>query len=96
MKDLRSIADRVKDLIASEACVDEKEVTPDVTLRDDLGMDSLDLVEITMGIEEEILDSDLIPEDEAEGWETVEDVIAYVERRVSAMEPKRAQRKGGR
>lgn len=89
MNDTRTIADRVKDIIATEACVDEAEVTPNASLVDDLGMDSLDLVEMAMALEEEFFDAEAISEDEAEKWKTVEDVIVYVERSASSKEPRK-------
>lgn len=54
--------------------VSEEKLTPKSDLREDLGMDSLDLAEITMELEEELLDSDPIGEDAAERWRTVEDI----------------------
>lgn len=80
MKKKRSIADRVKEIIAVQACVEEKEVMSGANLVDDLGMDLLDLVEMAMNLEEEF-DYDEIRDEDAEKWRTVEDVIGYVEER---------------
>jgi acyl carrier protein len=60
--------------------VDETEVTLGASLRDDLGADSLDCVELVMLVEEEF-DIEIADED-AENWKTVQDVVSYVESRV--------------
>jgi acyl carrier protein len=69
---------KVKAIIATQLMVDEEEVTPKSTLVDDLGADSLDVVEIVVQIEE---DFDLeIPDEEAENFKTVQDVIDGINR----------------
>lgn len=55
---------------------DASEVKPEMTLEGDLCMDSLDLVELVMGLEEEF---DLtISDEDAEQWKTVEDIQVYI------------------
>lgn len=52
-------------------------VTSDASLKDDLGFDSLEIVEITMELEKEFHIS--IRDEDAEKWQTVKDVTAYIE-----------------
>lgn len=74
-------ADRVKRIIAEYLDIDETTLTDATTLRVDLGADSLDLVEITMALEDEF-HIDMIPDDEAERVVTVADAVALVERHI--------------
>ncbi len=71
-----SIEDKVKNIIAEKLSVDLKEVVPEASFVDDLGADSLDLVELIMSMEEEF-DVEISDED-AEKIATVQDAIAYV------------------
>jgi acyl carrier protein len=71
-----SVEERVKKIIAEKLSVDLEEVVPDASFVDDLGADSLDLVELIMSMEEEF-DTDISDED-AEQITTVKDAIAYV------------------
>lgn len=71
-----SIEDKVKKIIAEKLSVDLDEVVPDASFVDDLGADSLDLVELIMSMEEEF-DMDISDED-AEQILTVKDAIAYI------------------
>ena len=70
-----SIEDKVKKIIAEKLSVDLDEVVPEASLVDDLGADSLDLVELIMSMEEEF-DVE-IPDEEAEKLVTVGDAINY-------------------
>jgi acyl carrier protein len=79
----QQIDEQVKEIICVQSLAEEKEVTPDASLRDDLDMDSLDLVEMVMALEEEF-DLTEIPDETAEGFKTVQEVIDYVTKRVSA------------
>ena len=75
--------DRVKQIIAVQLGVNESEVTLDSKLMDDLGADSLDIVELTMQVEEE-WDIE-IPDDDVEKLVdagTVKDVLDYVAAKV--------------
>jgi acyl carrier protein len=56
--------------------VDEEAITPDSLLADDLGMDSLDLVELCIDLEERYALESEIDDEIAEGWQTVGDVVA--------------------
>ena len=71
-----SVEDKVKKLIAEKLSVDVSEVVPEASFADDLGADSLDLVELIMTMEEEF-DIDIRDED-AENLVTVQDAINYI------------------
>ena len=71
-----SVEDKVKKIIAEKLSVDLEEVLPEASFVDDLGADSLDLVELIMSMEEEF-DIDISDED-AETIATVQDAIAYI------------------
>lgn len=70
------IAQKVQDIIAQNLDVDRSAVVPSASFINDLNADSLDIVELVMGIEKEF---DLeIPDDEAEKIRTVQDAIDYI------------------
>jgi acyl carrier protein len=71
-----SIEDKVKKIIAEKLSVDMEELVPEASFVDDLGADSLDLVELIMSMEEEF-DIDISDED-AEKITTVKDAFDYV------------------
>jgi len=71
-----SIEDKVKKIIEEKLSVDLEEVVPEASFVDDLGADSLDLVELIMSMEEEF-DID-IPDEEAEKLITVQDAFDYI------------------
>jgi acyl carrier protein len=71
-----SVEDKVKKIIAEKLSVDISEVVPEASFVDDLGADSLDLVELIMSMEEEF-DIDISDED-AEKLVKVEDAIEYI------------------
>lgn len=71
-----SVEEKVKKIIAEKLSVDLSEVVPEASFVDDLGADSLDLVELIMSMEEEF-DTDISDED-AEQITTVQDAIDYV------------------
>jgi len=71
-----SIEDKVRKIIAEKLSVDLEEVVPEASFVDDLGADSLDLVELIMSMEEEF-DID-IPDEEAEKMVTVQDAFDYI------------------
>lgn len=71
-----SIQDKVVKVIADKLGVETSEVVLDASLVDDLGADSLDLVELVMTMEEEF---DIeIPDEDAEKLVTVKDAIEYI------------------
>jgi acyl carrier protein len=75
-----SVEDKVKKIIAEKLSVDLDEVVPEASFVDDLGADSLDLVELIMSMEEEF-DVE-IPDEEAEKLVTVGDAIAYTKKQL--------------
>ena len=78
MSDMSNIAARVKSIIVDQLGVDAEEVTLEASFTDDLGADSLDIVEVVMAFEEEF---DIeIPDEEAEKIKTVQDAINYIEK----------------
>ncbi|MFW6030191.1 MAG: acyl carrier protein [Halanaerobiales bacterium] len=69
--------DSIKAIVVEELAVDEDEVTPEASFIDDLGADSLDVVELIMAFEEEF---DIeIPDEDAENIATVKDAVDYIE-----------------
>ncbi|WP_337847810.1 acyl carrier protein [Sphingomonas sp.] len=75
---MSDIADRITQLVADQLGADRNKVIPDAHFIDNLGADSLDVVELVMAIEEEYGIS--IPDADAEKIRTVGEAIAYVER----------------
>ena len=68
--------DKLKEIIADKLSVNEDEITMESTFIDDLGADSLDIVELIMALEEELEME--IPDEDAEGFRTVGDVVEYI------------------
>ncbi len=76
-----SVEEKVKNIIVEQLGVDMETVTPEASFIDDLGADSLDIVELVMTMEEEF---DLeIPDEDAEKIKTVNDVINYIKTKVN-------------
>jgi acyl carrier protein len=72
-----SVQEKVRKIIADKLSVDLDEVVPEASFVDDLGADSLDLVELIMSMEEEFeID---ISDEEAEKLLTVKDAFDYIE-----------------
>ena len=69
--------DKVKAIVVEQLGVDEAEVTIDSTFIDELGADSLDIVELIMEFEEEL--NVEIPDDVAEKIKTVKDTVEYID-----------------
>ena len=75
-----ALAERIRDLVAEQLGVDPSELSPDKNILEDLGADSLDVVEMVMAIEEKF---DIeIPDEDAEAIRTVGDVEVYVSERL--------------
>jgi acyl carrier protein len=70
------IFEKVRDIVVEQLGVDAEEVTMESKFIDDLGADSLDIVELIMALEEEF-DME-IPDEEAEKISTVGDVVEYI------------------
>ena len=72
--------ERLIEIIAKQLDVGEHNVTPDASFTDDLGADSLDIVELVMVLEEEF---DIeIPDSDAEKIQTVQDAVIHLEEHV--------------
>ena len=78
---MATIFDRIKGIVVEQLGVDEKDVVPTASFVEDLGADSLDLVELIMSLEEEFSSGDQkveIPDEAAEKIVTLQDAIDYI------------------
>ena len=75
-----SIEQKIRAIIIDQLGADEDEVTPEASFLEDLGADSLDIVELVMALEEEFKIE--IPDEDVEGMRTVQDVINYIKKHV--------------
>lgn len=69
--------DKVRDIVVDQLGVEADEINIDSTFIDDLGADSLDIVELIMAFEEEF--GIEIPDEAAEKIKTVQDVVSYID-----------------
>ncbi|HOJ71336.1 MAG TPA: acyl carrier protein [Syntrophorhabdaceae bacterium] len=76
-----TVAEKVKEMIIKQLDSKESEVVPEAKFIDDLGADSLDIVELIMALEDEY--GIEIPDEDAEKMETVGDAIRYIEERLA-------------
>lgn len=76
------IFEKVKSIIVDQLDVEEEKVTMNANIQDDLGADSLDIVDLVMSFEDEF-DME-IPDDQVENIKTVGDVVKYVEENTEA------------
>ncbi len=74
--DVEQVTQRLREIIAEQLGISEEEIVPEASFVDDLGADSLDLVELIMALEEEF-DMEISDED-AEKIQTVQDAISYI------------------
>ncbi|CAG8567365.1 8141_t:CDS:2 [Dentiscutata erythropus] len=77
-----NIETRIMDILRSFDKVDAKKVTPEARFADDLGLDSLDTVEVVMNIEEDF--SIEIPDKEADEIRSIKDAVDYISKREDA------------
>lgn len=70
------IFDKLKELVVDQLGVDDDEVTTEATIQEDLGADSLDLVDLVMAVEEEF--DVKIADEDLEGIKTVGDIVNYI------------------
>lgn len=69
--------DKIKDLIVDQLDVEEGKVTMDTNIQDDLGADSLDIVDLIMAVEDEF--EVKIEDEEVENLKTVGDIVNYID-----------------
>jgi acyl carrier protein len=74
---MSSVAEKVKGIIVEQLGVEADEVSMDASFTDDLGADSLDIVELVMAFEEEF--GIEIPDEDAEKISRVKEAVAYIE-----------------
>jgi acyl carrier protein len=79
---MEAIATKVTSIIGEHLAVDEAQLVPEANLVDDLGADSLDVVELVMALEEAFgID---VPDDDVENIRTIRDIVEYVSARAAA------------
>jgi len=82
MEEINMIFEKIRDIIVDQLGVDEDEVTTEANIQDDLGADSLDVVDLIRTIEDEY---DLsIPDEAVEEIKTVGDIVNYIEKNADA------------
>jgi acyl carrier protein len=74
---MSTVSEKVKSIIVEQLGVEADEVTPEASFTDDLGADSLDIVELVMAFEEEF--GMEIPDEDAEKIGKVSEAISYIE-----------------
>lgn len=72
----KSVEDKVKEIIVEQLSVNAEQVTPEAKFIEDLGADSLDVVELVMAFEEQF--GIEVPDEDAEKLQTVGDVNTYI------------------
>ena len=77
----QTVFERVKKVIVEQLSVEESEITAEASFIQDLGADSLDIVELVMAFEEEF--GTEIPDEAAEKIQTVQDAVSYIEQHQS-------------
>jgi acyl carrier protein len=73
---------RIVEIIATQLGIEQADITPQANVVDDLGADSLDVVELIMALEEEF--NLEIPDEEAEKIKNVQDIFTYMESALKA------------
>jgi len=79
---MSTMEDRVADIIVEQLGITKAEIVPEASFIDDLGADSLDIVELVMAMEE-TFDIE-IPDDDAEKIQTIGDAFSYVKGRLGS------------
>ena len=72
-----SVLETITQIIVDQLGVDKSAVVPEAKFIDDLGADSLDIVELLMAVEDQF--GIEVPDEDAEGMQTVGDIIRYIE-----------------
>lgn len=71
------VLEKVKSILSEQFDVEEDKITPETNIADDLGADSLDVVDLLMSIEDEFEIE--IPDEEVENLKTVGELVKYIE-----------------
>jgi acyl carrier protein len=79
---MSNVAEKVKSIIVEQLGVEADEVTPEASFTEDLGADSLDIVELVMAFEEEF--GIEIPDEDAEKIGRVNEAVSYIEQHAAA------------
>jgi acyl carrier protein len=74
---MSSVQDKVIEIVCDQLTLDRSQVTPDSSFLEDLGADSLDIVQLIMALEEEYHLE--ISDEEAEKIRTIQDIVDYIE-----------------
>lgn len=74
---MRTTAEKISAILASQLDIDEEKITANTSIAEDLGADSLDVVELMMSIEEEF--GVTIDEEDVRNFKTVGDVAGYID-----------------
>jgi len=79
---MANLDERVADIVAEQLGATKEEIVPEASFIDDLGADSLDIVELVMAMEE-TFDIE-IPDDDAEKIQTIGDAVSYLKEKLEA------------
>jgi acyl carrier protein len=79
---MAALEERVTEIIVDQLGISPEEVVPEASFIDDLGADSLDIVELVMAMEEEF--NVEIPDEDAERIQTIGDAIAYLREKLES------------
>ena len=79
---MSNVAEKVRGIIVEQLGVEADEVTPEASFTEDLGADSLDIVELVMAFEEEF--GIEIPDEDAEKIGRVSEAVSYIEQHAAA------------
>ena len=80
--EMEALSERVNSIVTDQLGVDKASLSPEANLLDDLGADSLDVVELVMALEEEF--GIEVPDDDVENMRTIRDIVQYIEARAEA------------
>jgi acyl carrier protein len=79
---MQQVTEKVNSIIGERLGVENSSLVPEANLLDDLGADSLDVVELVMALEEEF--NIEVPDEDVEGIRTIGDIVQYVGARIEA------------
>ena len=74
------VLEKLKGILVDQLDVEEEKITPEASITEDLGADSLDVVDLIMSLEESF--SIEIPDEDIENIKTVGDIVKYIEERI--------------